>query len=271
LYSFEGAQSYSGLVQAANGDLYGTTNSGGAYNYGTIYKITPAGVFTVLYSFGSTDGANPVAGLLQATDGDLYGTTQNGGAYNYGTIYKITPAGAFRVLYSFGFREGANPSGGLLQATDSDLYGTTQNGGAYNYGTIYKITPDGLTTLHNFDRSDGANPYAGLMQATDGDFYGTTYFGGANNSGTVFKLSVGLAPFVKTLPAVGFVGLPVRILGTDLTGATCVTFNGTPAEFIVVSPTQILTRVPAGATTGSVQVVTPSGTLSSNVAFRVVP
>ena len=86
----------------------------------------------------------------------------------------------------------------------------------------------------------------------------------------MFSLSVGLGPFVKTVPVAGKVGGSVRILGTNLTGATSVTFNGIAATFVVRGPSQIITKLPAGATTGPVQVTTPTGTLSSNVAFQVI-
>lgn len=107
------------------------------------------------------------------------------------------------------------------------------------------------------------------MQGTDGNLYGTTGYGGANHGGTVFAPSLGLAPFVKTLPASGKTGSSLFILGNNLTGTTSVTFNGTPASFTVVSATEITTTVPSGATSGTVQVITPTGTLNSNVAFRV--
>jgi uncharacterized repeat protein (TIGR03803 family) len=126
-----------------------------------------------------------------------------------------------------------------------------------------------LTTLHAFDRSDGADPFAGLVQSTDGKFYGTTMVGGTQNDGTVFRLDAGLGPFVNTLPTAGKVGASVKILGTNLTGATRVSFNGVAAAFTVLSPSEITTTVPAGATTGTVQVTTPSGTLLSNVVFQV--
>ena len=94
-------------------------------------------------------------------------------------------------------------------------------------------------------------------------------FGGSKNDGTVFLLDVGLGPFVITVPAAGKVGARVRILGTNLTGATSVSFNGAAAAFTVLSPSEITTTVPPGATTGTVQVTTPSGMLLSNLVFQV--
>jgi uncharacterized repeat protein (TIGR03803 family) len=128
-----------------------------------------------------------------------------------------------------------------------------------------------LTTLNSFDGSDGGVPYAGLVQATSGTFYGTTYGGGANDFGMVFSLSVGLGPFVETNPVSARVGAAVNILGAGLTHATAVTFNGTSAAFTVVSGSEIATTVPKGATTGTVKVATPKGTLKSNVPFQVLP
>jgi uncharacterized repeat protein (TIGR03803 family) len=278
----DGADPYAGLVQAANGDFYGTTYSGGANgNYGTVFKITPGGTLTTLYSFcsqsGCPDGGEPYAGLVQAADGDLYGTTVYGGANgNYGTVFKITPSGTLTTLHSFnGTTDGATPAAGLVQATNGDFYGTASSG-ANNYGTVFKITPSGtLTTLYRFCHQthcpDGATPYAGLVQDTNGDFYGTTAGPNGYGPGTVFRLSVGLGPFVKAEPPSGKVGAAIKILGTNLAGATSVSFNGTAAVFTVVSSSEITTAVPAGASSGEVQVVTPSGTLSSNASFRVVP
>jgi hypothetical protein len=137
-----------------------------------------------------------------------------------------------------------------------------------------------MTTLYSFcsqsNCADGANPDAALVQDTDGTFYGTTHSGGASGActggcGTVFSLAVGLGAFLQMNPASGKVGKSVILLGTNLTGATSVTFNGTPATFTALSSTEISTTVPAGATTGPVQMVTPTGTLTSNVPFRVIP
>jgi len=281
-----------GLIQAANGDFYGTTEYGGAPNQsGTIFKITPSGTLTTLHTFEGTDGAVPFAGLVQATNGDFYGTTSSGGANGCcnGTVFEITPSGAFTTLYSFcsqsGCADGSSPSAALVQATDGNFYGTAAGGGTNGGGgTVFKITPGGtLTTLYSFcsqgtfpDCTDGAIPDAPLAQDTDGSFYGTTPVGGGGGCGTagcgtIFRLSVGLGPFVETRPRFGEVGEAREILGTDLTGATSVSFNGTAAAFTVISPSLIAASVPAGATSGTVQVVTPSGTLSSNVPFRVVP
>jgi uncharacterized repeat protein (TIGR03803 family) len=295
----DGGYPTSGLVQATNGDLYGTTNDGGngIESEGTVYKITLGGTLTTLYSFCSqpncADGANPFAGLIQATDGNFYGITSGGGGTSNkcsggcGTVFKITPEGVLTTLYSFCSQakcaDGVSPVGGLVEATDGNFYGTTQQGGTNNTcvgfqgcGTIFEITPQGtLTTLYSFCSeagcADGEAPFGGLAQATDGTFYGTTFEGGTGAYGTVFSLSVGLGPFVKTLPIAAKAGTEVRILGTALTGATKVTFDGTPARFAVQSPSLILARVPADAASGTVEVTLPGQTLSSNVPFYVLP
>jgi uncharacterized repeat protein (TIGR03803 family) len=289
LYSFcsqsdctDGTHPNAQLVQATNGDLYGTTCGSGTEfacngsGPGTVFKITPSGAMTILYNFcsqsGCADGEYPTAALVQATNGDFYGTTSQGGTNGYGTVFKVTPSGALTTLHRFNGGDGTYPAAGLVQATDGNFYGVTYGGGANGYGTIFKMTPSGtLTTLHSFSGTDGANPeLGGLAQDTDGTFYGTATDGGANGHGTIFSLSVGLGPFVETVPTSGKIGSPVTILGNNLTGSTSVTFNGTGAGFTVSkSGTSISTTVPSGTTTGKVQVTTPSETLTSNVNFRV--
>jgi uncharacterized repeat protein (TIGR03803 family) len=273
LYAFEQAvgENPNTLVQAPNGNFYGTAGGGGANGAGTVFKMTPAGVLTTIHTFNTTDGSNPYAGLLLGADGNFYGTTYGGGAYGKGTIFQITPAGTLTTLHSFDGTDGSEPwSGILVQATDGNFYGTTSAGGAHGDGTIFEFTPGGvLTVLHSFAGPDGGSPQGGLVQGTDGTFYGATTFGGGSLEGALFSLSTGLGPFVKTLPSSGKVGASVEILGTNLSGATGVSFNGTAAAFTVVSPTEISTTVPTGATTGSVQVIAPGGALLSNGAFRV--
>jgi uncharacterized repeat protein (TIGR03803 family) len=288
LYSFcsqsdctDGKSPFSSLVEATNGNLYGTTFEDGADGYGTVFKITPGGTLTTIYSFNYTDGGNPEAGLVEATNGNLYGITSDGGATDSGTVFKITPSGTLTTVYNFcsegNCADGYGSDAALLQATDGNFYGTTVLGGANcvsdgGCGTIFRITAGGaLTTLHSFDGTDGENPETGLTQDTNGKFYGTMQAGGANNGGTIYSLSVGLGLFVETQTSSGKVGAAVKILGTDLTGATSVTFNGTAATFTIVSKSEITTTVPTGASTGRVRVVTPGGTLTSNLNFRVTP
>jgi uncharacterized repeat protein (TIGR03803 family) len=281
------------LAPASDGDLYGTTDG----TDGTVFKITPAGTLTTLYRFCSqancVDGADPLGGILQAANGAFYGTTSGGGANDgpypggAGTVFKITPGGKLTTLYSFcaeisptgSCADGAFPQTGLVQGNDGNFYGTTSFSGVNGGGTLFKISPDGalttLTTLYSFcglpPTCDGTVSPSGLVQDTNGDFYGTTMAGGESNDGALFRLSVGLRPFVKTWPPFGILGAAVGILGTDLSGATSVSFNGTTAVFTVVSGCHITATVPAGASTGTVKVVTPGGTLSSNAPFRVLP
>ena len=265
------------MVQATDGDFYGETAGGGTSsnctdNCGTVFKITPGGRFTSLHSFSGTDGYGPTGGLVQGSDGNFYGTTYAGGAHGDGTIFKITAAGTLTTLHSFDGTDGLNLNGGLVLATDGNFYGTTYAGGAHGDGTIFKITPGGaLTTLHNFDGTDGANASSVMLQATNGTFYGTMYAGGTSGNGTVFSLSEGLGPFVSFVRGTAKVGKWVEILGQGFGGTTSVSFNGTPAAFVVKRDTYLAATVPDGATAGPVTVTTPGGTLTSNTAFRVRP
>jgi uncharacterized repeat protein (TIGR03803 family) len=264
-----------GLVQGTDGNFYGVSPNG-INSQGTVFKMTPAGVIKVLHMFtGIPDGSDPAGTLVQGLDGNFYGTTRTGGANSQGTVFRITPGGVLTILYNFcmvnGCPDGFDPVAGLIQGTDGNFYGTTLGGGTgVSPGTVFQITSGGvLTTLHSFSGLDGTEPFAGLVQHTNGTFYGTTNAGGTNGLGTVFSVSVGLGPFVKTLPSSGKVGTAVNVLGGSLMGTTAVSFNGTAAGFKVVSSTEITTTVPVGATSGFVTVTTPTGTLTSNVPFLV--
>ena len=281
------------VIQAADGNLYGTTSVGGAYVlWGTVFKLSPNGVLKTLHSFGSlpntADGGGP-SPLIQGADGNFYGTTTTGGAYSLpdsnigaGTVFKITPAGVLKTIYNFCAKpnctDGASPVAGLVQASDGNFYGSTTAGGSsVNWsGTIFRLTPGGsLTTLHKLDGTDGQSMQSGVLQATNGVLYGTPNKGGNDSPscyegcGTVFSLSAGLKPFVETVESSGKVGSFIQILGNGLTGATGVTFNGVAAAFTIQSDTLISATIPAGATTGFVKVTTSSGTLKSNVKFQV--
>jgi uncharacterized repeat protein (TIGR03803 family) len=272
------------LTQANNGDLYGTTTISGSNPQpgGTVFKITPAGALTTLYELctqpNCPDGSSPRSALVQAADGDFYGTAYDGGTsiQPAGTAFKITPSGSLTTLYNFCLdcNHGSNPDA-LIQSTNGELYGMAANGGGPGAGTVFKLTPGGtLTTLFVFcdgspDCRDGGNPHA-LIQATSGEFYGVSGGGGRYSGGTIFSLNEGLGPFVALQTTSGRVGSKVTILGTDLTGASSVTFNGTPATFTVNSAGGAITAtVPQGATTGTVEVATPGETLKSNKPFKV--
>ena len=286
LHSFlmsDGATPWAGLVQGSDGNFYGTTSEQESGS-GTVFKITASGAFTSLYTFcteaNCADGKTPYSGLVQGADGSFYGTTFEGGDTNWGTAFKIDSAGHLTRLYSFCAKancaDGGSVYAGLVQANDGNFYGVTNLGAPTTNGTVFKLTPNGtLTTVHNLQSSEGSGLYGGVVQSTSGAFYGATFYGGASDAcqsgcGTVFTVSANLGRFVETLPASGKVGAAVKILGTALTGSTLVTFNGVSASFRVVSPSEITTNVPAGATTGTVKVLTPGGTLKSNVPFTVV-
>jgi uncharacterized repeat protein (TIGR03803 family) len=198
LYTFSGGPNgglpYSGLILDSAGNLYGTTSAGGSNNAGVVYKLSPAGAETVLYSFrGGADGANPRSILTLDSAGNLYGTTVQGGFSGAGVVFKIDPSSNESVLYNFtGGVDGANPYSGLLLDAAGHLYGTTSGGGAVNAGVVFKVSATGSeTVLYSFTGGlNGANPYSGLLAAPGGVLYGTTYGGGA---GVVYQ--------IKTIPA----------------------------------------------------------------------
>jgi uncharacterized repeat protein (TIGR03803 family) len=208
LYSFgggtDGAKPEASLLIDSVGNLYGTTYAGGAYGFGTVFKVSPGGQETILYNFrgGTADGANPQASLIKDRQGNLYSTTSGGGAHGAGTVFMLNKQGQETVLYSFGGgTDGATPLAGVTMDAKGNLYGTTSAGGSSTYGTVFQLTPvEGSrswarhawteTILHNFThQDDGDVPYAGLTIDPFGNLYGATTGGGANGGGTVFELT----------------------------------------------------------------------------------
>ena len=260
----------SGVVPGTDGNFYGPAFGGNQlcglgnayYAYcGTLFKVTPAGALTTLYSFctqpGCIDGFGS-SGLVQGPDGNFYGTTEYGGKgcfevvwgpyYGCGTVFKITPEGTFTTLHLFDWTDGARPNGvlaggsvgnGLILGSDGNFYGTTAFGGANNAGTIFRITPEGsLITLYSFVQtsSSGSPGPGGMVQAADGTFYGTTSNDGANSDGTIFTFSIGLGGTAASTTALGLspatvtVGAAGPIVMTATVAPT--TGSGTPTGVV---------------------------------------
>lgn len=306
----DGAGPGSAPTLAIDGLLYGTTVDGGGGTtpgYGTVYALAPPAAYAKLHGFAPP--GHPIAPLLQGIDGKLYGTAAGGPFFRIttqgefkeildvdggdadapltesnkgiffstamgGLAFKATSAGSLTSLHVFNTNDA--PAGGLLLATDGNLYGTTQ--GTYpttgDCGSIYRISPSAqFTTLYRLpdDQSMGCHPQVTLFQHTNGILYGDTAGDQDGHGSAFFSFDLGLPPFVRTLPEASRVGQTVGILGQGFTGTTAVSFNGTPAQFNVVSDTYLTAPVPSGATTGFVTVTTPSGSLTSNKKFQVRP
>jgi uncharacterized repeat protein (TIGR03803 family) len=188
-----------GVIQGSDGNFYGATASGGASNYPTVFRVTPAGDLTTIVSSPSVRSG---VSLVEGTDGNFYGTTASGGPKGYGTIFRVTPSGWLTTLHTFSGPDGKSPYAALILGSDGNFYGTTYTRGANDpalceglgCGTIFKITPRGvLTTLYNFcarrDCADGRWPSGDLVEGTDGNFYGTTQAGGTFGYGIAFKIT----------------------------------------------------------------------------------
>ena len=296
------------LVQGTDGNFYGTTYHGGTTNNnGTVFKITPTGAYTLLYSFnygnGNFDAQLPLAGLTLGTDGNFYGTTGNGGTKNAGAIFKITPAGAESVLYSFcsvTCNDGFGAATPLVLHTDGKFYGNTNGnslGGAVFYsfdagfkplvnlvtwsakvGKTVEILGQGFTGTTKVSFNGVSAPFTNVSDtymtatvpagATTGTVTVTT-FTSTMKSNRAFLVTPQITSFT---PASGIVGTPVTITGVSLTQATKVTIGGKAASFTVKSDTQVTATVPAGAKTGmKITITTPGGIANSPLAFAVVP
>ncbi len=181
------------LVQGADGNFYGTSQSGGPLGRGTVYRMTPSGAVTVLYTFtGMVDGGFPTSALIQARDGNFYGTTAgNSGGSVDGTVFRISPGGTFDTIHVFVHTDGSAPWAGLVEGLDGNLYGATQSGGDHDRGVLFRISTAGdFLVLHSLDgNTEGSAPRGELIQGFDGNFYGTTAAGGSGSQGTVFRMT----------------------------------------------------------------------------------
>lgn len=280
------------LVQGTDGNFYGTTISGGLGNNcvspvgsteacGTVFRITPGGTLTTLYTFcltsGCPDGALPLTGLILGPDGAFYGTTPLGGEYGGGSVFRITSTGVRTTVYNFcqqsDCADGEGPSA-LMLGSDGNFYGTTAAGGGnidIDSGTLFQLTPKGvLTTLHVFDYITDGEGGLGLTQSTNGILFGLALEPPQFGGGSVFSYDEGLAAYVETLPLGGNPGTSVIIFGAAVEAATAVKFGNTSTPFTVLSDQEIKTTVPKGAATGLVSLPIAHGllgTLKTTVPF----
>jgi len=272
LRSEHGEGPLAGLAQGSDGNFYGTTFYGGAegVGYGTVFKVTPHGNLTTLFSFNDfPNGGYPSADLVQSSDGNFYGTTYGGGdTYaDGGTVFKITPTGSLTTLVRFNNTNGGAPQGGLVRGSDGNFYGTTWWGGAgyspfgeYGSGSVFKVTSGGsLRTLLSFNNTNGAYPEAGLVRGSDGNFYGTTSSGGAGYNpaegnygfGTVFRVTSG-----------GTLTTLVSFSGTNGADPSAGVVQGNDGNFYDT------TRSGGTYGHGTVFKLTPSGTFTTLYSFN---
>jgi uncharacterized repeat protein (TIGR03803 family) len=204
------------LVTDADGDLFGTTEQGGANNDGTVFELVNNGSVaapsyastpTTLVTFNGANGANPFSSLIADANGDLFGTTYGGGANNDGTVFELVNHGTVAApsyastpttLVSFNGANGVAPCGSLIADANGDLFGTTEHGGANNDGTVFELVNHGTvaapsyastpTTLVSFNNTNGLYPVGSLIADAHGNLFGTTDQGGQNGYGTVFEL-----------------------------------------------------------------------------------
>ncbi len=204
----DGGNPAASLIRDQSGNLYGTTENGGAFGYGTVFKLDTSGKEAVLHTFAGGEGMWPTAALVQDNAGNLYGTTLDGGTpeggscvHGCGTVFKIDADGKFSVLYAFsGGADGGSPASSLILDSEGNLYGTTLAGGnSHGYwcyflpgcGVVFQLNAHGKeTVLYAFTGGvDGGQPSSGLVRDPAGNFYGTTHFGGTSGYyGTVFRV-----------------------------------------------------------------------------------
>jgi uncharacterized repeat protein (TIGR03803 family) len=210
--------SFGPLLQASDGNFYGTTIGGGVQNQGTVFKMTPDFQVSILYTFmghtqSTVDGALPAAGLIQATDGNLYGATYKGGSAGLGTLFRISTSGVYEMLYSFNGATGVAPAGTLMQHTNGMLYGTAGGGGVNRLGTVYELNL-------------GLAPFVTFVQPT-GKIGQTAQIMGQGLTGTISVTFNGVAA-TFTVPS------PTFMLATIPSGATS-------GPVVVTTPTATLT------------------------------
>ena len=263
------------LVVAADGDLYGIAGQGGGLTPPiSVFRLTPSGRYSQLFTFPSPFGTTYGGSLMAASDGSLYGTFSGGGVNDTGFIYQATLSGKWHTVASFPAKrtdEGMLDPNSLVEASDGALYGSTVHNAIFRYD----LATHALTLAYQMNPRNlqGSCAPCNLIQAMDGKLYGTAAIGGPGG-GAVFSLDFGLPkprPSVAQLvPSSGTAGQQILLWGSHLLGATSVTFNGVPAAAFQVNSTEaVMATVPAGAATGPVTVVTANGSVTTKQNFTI--
>ena len=276
------SQSFSTLVAATDGNLYGMTQYGGTFNRGTVFQVALSGKkpkLKIIHSFDCTkEGCGPNGGLMQGSDGNLYGTATGGGSGSGGTVFQVTTKGKVTTLYNFDAQNPVNgslPYGGLVQGSDGLLYGAASTGGSTGLGTFFRLTTKGtnFTVLHNFDTPSGDTPLSTPLLHTNGTIYGMTSHGGSHAAyGTIYTINAGLSAFVEQFVNYsGKVGDSVALLGQGFSNATGVNFGTGAGSFVASTDNYLTATVQTNDTTGKITVLEPGGNLSTPQNYNVIP
>jgi uncharacterized repeat protein (TIGR03803 family) len=257
------------LFQTADGVFYGTTNQGGTWNAGVVYRLDAAGNFAVVHSFDSFEGSQPKAGVFQASDGFFYGTLEH--ATYGGKVFRLDAAGNFATVFAFGpySTDGWAPTTNPIEGRDGFFYGTTARGGGNattgSYGIVYRLSRSGsLSVLHSFSGADGIAPSAALVQAADGLLYGSTIVGGAYGLGTLFKLDP-TQPAAPPQPITLTFDPPSVVGGSSSTGTVTLSWAApSGGASVSLSSDSSLALVPAAVTV-------PAGAKSTSFTVSTKP
>jgi uncharacterized repeat protein (TIGR03803 family) len=261
--STTGRNPYAGLIQGADGALYGTTENGSPSS-GTVFKLNPDGTgFRVLKNLSDATGRIPGGALIQGTDGAIYGTASDGGIFALGTVFKLNPDGTgFKVLKHFEEGESCRPFSSLTQGPDGVLYGTAPHC-VSGYGTVFKLNTDGRGFAVRADLDDattGGVPLAGLIQGTDGALYGTASQGGSGGGGTVFRLATAGMGLPATVPGAPEMGAATAGNGVVLVSFSSPTNNG---GSLITGYTVACGAYVASGTSSPISLMVPNGTTVS--------